>query len=181
MEEPEITKQPQEGETEPQTGEVFDADYVRRLRAEAADYRRKLRDLEAKVKAEQEAKMTEQEGLRQRLAELEQREAEYQRLLRTRTLEYEVKIQAVQMGVVDPEIVYRLIEPGEIEYDDDGRPKNLEKVLKSLVSARPYLLSTSAASPTNPSRGGLTLDDVRRMSPAEINRRWDEVKRVLGG
>lgn len=36
-------------------------------------------------------------------------------------------------------------------------------------------------SPANPGGGvALTLEDIKRMSPEEINRRWDEVKRVMG-
>lgn len=183
MEEPENTptNQPQAGETEPQAGEVFDADYVRKLRAEAAEYRRKLRELEAKVKADEEAKMSEQERLQKRLAELEQQASQYQRAVQARTLEYEVKLQAARLGIVDPEAAYRLIDLAAIEYDEDGRPKNAEKALKALISARPWLVASGTSSPTNPPRGGLTLDDVRRMSPAEINQRWEEVKRVLGG
>lgn len=87
-------------EPEPQAGEgqQFDAEYVRKLRAEAADYRKRLRELESKVKAEEEAKMTEQERLQKRLAELERQTTEYQNTMQARTLEYEVKLHAARLG-----------------------------------------------------------------------------------
>lgn len=141
--------------------ERFDADYVRKLRAEAADYRKRLRELEGKVKAEEEAKLTEQEKLQKRLAELERKEAEYQQILQARTLEYEVKLQASRLGVVDPEAAYRLLDVKQIEFDDDGKPTNLEKVLKELVAQKPYLVvSGGTPSPTNPAQGRVSGQQV---------------------
>ena len=48
--------------------ERFDSEYVRKLRAEAADYRKRLRELEGKVRAEEEAKMTEQVAFNKNVA-----------------------------------------------------------------------------------------------------------------
>jgi len=139
----------------------FDADYVRKLRAEAAEYRKRLRELEGKVKADEEAKMTEQEKLQKRLAELERKEAEYQQVLQARTLEYEVKLQASELGVVDPEAAYRLLDVKQIEFDDDGKPVNLERVLKELVAQKPYLVASGGMpSPTNPAQGRISGQQV---------------------
>jgi hypothetical protein len=150
--------QPDVQETE---GERFDAEYVRKLRAEAAEYRRRLRELESKVKSEEEAKMTEQERLQKRLAELERKEAEYQRVIQSRTLEYEVKLLAVRLGIVDPDAAYRLLDLKQIEFDDDGRPVNLEKVIRDLIATKPYLVSQQApVSPTNPAQGRISGQQV---------------------
>jgi len=162
--------------------ERFDAEYVRKLRAEAAEYRKRLRELEGKVKADEEAKMTEQERLQKRLAELERKEIEYQQSLQARTLEYEVKLQAAQLGIVDAEAAYKLIDLSEIEFDENGKPVNVDKVLRNLISNRSWLVAGArASSPTNPARTKLTIDDIKRMSEAEINKRWDEVRQVLSG
>jgi len=141
--------------------ERFDAEYVRKLRAEAAEYRKRLRELESKVKADEEAKLTEQEKLQKRLAELERKEAEYKQILQARTLEYEVKLQASKLGVVDPDAAYRLLDLKQIEFDDDGRPVNLERVLKELVAQKPYLVvSGGMPSPTNPAQGRISGQQV---------------------
>jgi small-conductance mechanosensitive channel len=141
--------------------ERFDTEYVRKLRAEAADYRKRLRELESKVKAEEEAKMTEQERLQKRLAELERKETEYQMTLQARTLEYEVKMHATRLGVVDPDAAYRLLDLKQIEFDDDGKPLNIEKVLKELVAKKSYLVSSnSSPSPTNPAQGRVSGQQV---------------------
>lgn len=148
---PEVAQEP-----EPQTGEgqQFDAEYVRKLRAEAADYRKRLRELESKVKADEEAKMTEQERLQKRLAELERQNTEYQQSIQARTLEYEVKLHAARLGVVDPEAAYRLLDLKEVEFDEDGKPTNVERTLKALIAAKPYLTGGGGqVSPTNPAQG----------------------------
>ncbi|MGB9591316.1 MAG: phage scaffolding protein [Candidatus Kryptoniota bacterium] len=138
--------------------ERFDTEYVRKLRAEAAEYRKRLRELESKVKAEEEAKMTEQERLQKRLAELERKETEYQQSLQARTLEYEVKLHAARLGVVDPEAAYRLLDLKQVEFDEDGKPTNLEKVMKDMVTKKPYLLGGSpSVSPTNPAQGRVSV------------------------
>lgn len=161
--------------------ERFDADYVRKLRAEAAEYRKRLRELEGKVKADEEAKMTEQEKLQKRLAELERKETEYQQTLQARTLEYEVKLHAAQLGIVDAEAAYKLVDLAEIEFDENGKPINIDNVLRDLISKKSWLVAGARSSPTNPARSRLTIDDIKRMSEAEINKRWDEVKQVLSG
>lgn len=144
----------QQTEAQAAEEERFDTEYVRKLRAEAADYRKRLRELEGKVKAEEEAKMTEQEKLQKRLAELERKETEYQQSLQARTLEYEVKLHAARLGVVDPEVAYRLLDLKLIEFDEDGKPVNLEKVLKELITKKPYLAGGGGSvSPTNPAQG----------------------------
>ncbi|MEZ0396827.1 MAG: phage scaffolding protein [Anaerolineales bacterium] len=141
--------------------ERFDTEYVRKLRAEAADYRKRLRELESKVRADEEAKLTEQERLQKRLVELERKETEYQMALQARTLEYEVKLHAARLGVVDPEAAYRLLDLKQIEFDEDGKPMNLEKVLKELVTKKPYLVgATNAASPMNPAQGRVSGQQV---------------------
>lgn len=147
-------------EPEPQGGEEKNP-VIARLKAEAAEYRKRLRELESKVKADEDAKMTEQERLQKRLAELERKETEYQMALQARTLEYEVKLHAARLGVVDPEAAYRLLDLKQIEFDEDGKPVNLEKVMKDLIAKKTYLVGQqSAVSPTNPAQGRVSGQQV---------------------
>jgi len=161
--------------------ERFDAEYVRGLRREAAEYRKRLRELEAKVKADEDAKLTEAERLQNRLAELERQQAEYERERQERTLKYEIMLAANKLGIVDADAAYKLLDLAQVEYADDGTPKNLDRVLASLVKARPYLVGGgSGTSTTNPARQAtLTMDTIRRMTPDEINKNWDAVQAAL--
>ncbi len=163
--------------------ERFDAEYVRKLRAEAAEYRRRLRELEQKAQEQENAKLSEAERLQKRLAELEREQATYQRERQERTLRYEVMLAANRLGIVDPDAAYRLLDVSRIEFAEDGTPANIEVALRELLKARPYLSAGQAVvAATNPARGQasvLTREDIRKMSPEEINRRWEEVSRGL--
>jgi len=146
-----------------QEPERFDAEYVKQLRREAAEYRKKLRDLEQTVKQHEEAKLPESERLQKRLAELEREQANYQRERQERTLKYETMLAASKLGIVDPEAAYKLLDLTRIEFDEDGTPRNIEAALKELLKAKPYLAAQPAASsgsPTNPARTGAGASDA---------------------
>lgn len=132
---------PQDGNTEPQGGEEkFDAEYVRALRKEAAQYRTRLKELETRQQADDNAKLTEQEKLQKRLKELEQQTESQTKALRSRTTEYEVKLAAAQMGIVDPEAAWKLLDTSSLEFDADGKPKDVEKALRELLKTKTYLV-----------------------------------------
>ena len=139
-----------------QEPERFDAEYVRKLRSEAAEYRKRLRELEQVVKQQEEAKLSEQERLQKRLAELEREQATWQRERQDLSLKYETMLMASRLGIVDPEAAYRLLDLADIEFGEDGAPRNLEQSLKDLIKRRPYLVQHAApasVSPTNPATG----------------------------
>ncbi len=156
---------PQPGQTQPAgagaqgAGQVpepekFDAEYVKKLRAEAAGYRTRLSELETKVKASEDAKLSETERTAKRLAELEREQATYQRERQERTLKYETMLAANKLGIVDPDAAYRLLDLSQVEFDGDGQPKDVEKHLQRLLKDRPYLAGQggSTSSPTNAAR-----------------------------
>ena len=170
-----VGQAPNESGQEPQTDqqgaagaqgqepERFDAEYVKQSRREAAEYRKKLRDLEQTVKQHEEAKLSESERLQKRLAELEREQANYQRERQERTLKYETMLAASKLGIVDPEAAYKLLDLTRIEFDEDGTPRNIEAALKELLKAKPYLAAQPAASsgsPTNPARTGAGASDA---------------------
>jgi hypothetical protein len=172
--------------------ERFDAEYVKRLRAEAAEYRKRLRELEQTVKQHEEAKLSETERLQKRLAELEREQAAWQRERQERTLKYETMLAASRLGIVDPEAAYRLLDLSKVEFDDDGNPTNLDKALQELLKAKPYLAghaTAGAGSPTNPAtgqqRGVFTADQLNdyrfwRQHRDEIMRAMAEGRVVRG-
>ena len=99
--------------------------------------------------------------------------------MRTRTLEFEVNVQSRDLGIVDPEVAFKLLDLSEVEFDEDGKPQGIKPLLKDLVAKKPYLVGAgNGSSPGNPAtdrrKGTLTLDDFKNMSSAEINANWDE-------
>lgn len=141
--------------------ETISLEEARKLRSEAANLRKRLKELEDQKRQIDEAKLSETERLQKRLAELERKEIEYQQSLQARTLEYEVKLHAARLGVVDPEAAYRLLDVKQIEFDEDGKPVNVEKVMRELIAKKPYLAGGNGAmSATNPAQGRISGQQV---------------------
>jgi hypothetical protein len=158
--------------------ERFDAAYVRKLRAEAAEYRRKLRELERELRKRDEEKLSEAERMRMRLSELEKELSQRELLLREHTLRYETMLRARELGIIDPDAAYRLLDLSEVEYDESGRPTNIEKLLRELVRRRPYLAG-QGASATNPSRTTISLEDALKSGDIQaINRAFEAALRA---
>ncbi len=54
----------------------------------------------------------------------------------------EIERQARRLSIVDEDAAYRLLDAAKLEYDDDGKPANVEALLKDLARAKPYLWPT---------------------------------------
>ena len=175
---------------------------LKKANAEAKTHRLEADELK-KFKAEtQAAKLSadekrdaEQEQLKKSLTELQVQYDNSLRQAQERIVGYEVRLQAAQMGIIDPDAAARLLDWSEIEYDDDGTPTNVESLLKALLKAKPYLVASkptpTSGGATNPSRSQtsgnqqITQEYVSRVmqSPAEYNalslERQQEVKQWI--
>lgn len=156
-------------------------------RREAASYRTKLTAFERAQQEAETAKLSDLDKATKRAAQLEA-ELEAERQDRRAAINrYEVQLAASKLGIIDPEAAVKLLDWDSLDYADDGSPKNLEAALKALLKARPWLAGATpgaTGNPTNPARNGgagapLTKDDIARMSPEEINRRWPEIQASL--
>lgn len=164
-----------------QEPKTFDEAYVRKLRAESARYRTQMSKLEEQLKGLNDAQLSEKERLQKRVAELERQHVDEERERQERTLRYEAMLMAGKLGLVDPDAAYRLLDLTAIEYDDNGKPSNLEQAMNDLVKQRPYLKAAGATSATNPPRDRqtLTLEAIQKMTPDQINANWEAVQAVL--
>lgn len=128
---------------------------LKEARAEAAKYRKRLRDLEAQQQAAADAELSEQERNAKRLSEMEQQLAEQQTRTRSLALESAVAMRANALGIVDAEVAVALLDRDALDFDEFGRPdpEGLDLALKRLIKAKPYLRQPVApASPANPAR-----------------------------
>jgi len=98
----------------------------------------KLRELEDSQKSEADKQ-------RDKIAELERANIEHLQQRQEYVTEYEIRLAASRLGIIDPEAAYKLVDLARIEYDD-GKPKNIDKVLAELVKTRPYLLGAHKSS-----------------------------------
>lgn len=165
-------QEPQPGGQEPQAEgqepEAVDMSMVRKLRAEAAEYRRKLRELEETERKRKEAEMSELEKVRAHLADYERREADWQRTLQDMRVRHEVQAHAAKLGIVDPEAAYRLLDLATLEFDDDGAPKGVDKVLQALLRDKPYLHGQVPVGPTNPANPARTAQTFTRSQLRDV-------------
>lgn len=137
---------------------------VKSLRKEAATWRTKLRAAEEAEEQRKRSEMTELEKLKADLeAERQARAAaetqRQQQLLRTQVIS-----AAAKAGFNDPEDAVRLLDQTALEIDDKGQIGGLERELKALLAAKPYLATkTGTISPTNPAGGAQGPSDADRL------------------
>lgn len=171
------------GGTAPGPDEHDDVDpRVAKANREAANYRTKLRELEAARKAElaeleklraatqteEERKAAAVEAATKRASDLETQATEAAR--RAATAENELAVfraaDALRSGDKPLQFhnlstVLRLIDPADMEPDDSGKRPNVETVLRRIAKEHPYLVAQAttpagAGSPANPARSSQT-------------------------
>lgn len=126
---------------EPDKDQKFDAEYVRKLRAEAADYRKKAKDNEARLKALEDEKLSDSEKREKALKEATERAEAAEK----RAHQAEVRASAAAAGAVNPLAVARLIDP-DVE--------DVEKAVSALKKSDPYLFSRPGAGSADGGAGG---------------------------
>jgi hypothetical protein len=138
------------------------------LRQEAARYRRSYRE-------ERQAR----EELARRIAELEAQLLALQEERQQVLVRASVDRAAARLGIVDPDAAYKLLDLAAVEYDEQGRPTNVEQLLERLVQERPYLRA-QVVSPANPEqpRGSREIRREDLLDPRQpID--WAEVMRAV--
>lgn len=144
---------PESGKTD---GKTFDASYVKSLRDEAAKARREKKDLETRLKALEDEKLTDSEKRERDLKEAQARaEAAEQRAHQA-----EVRAVAAEAGAVNPNQVARLIDPDVTD---------VSKAVAALKRSDPYLFTRPGAGSADGGaggapRGGNVNDAIRRMA-----------------
>lgn len=155
------TEQPGAGETVETRQPELSVDELRELlererkqrqeaNREAQNIRKRLRELEAAEEERRKAELTELERLKAERDKLAEEHARLTAQLRDTIARNEVFAAATRLGAVDPEAVYALL--GPIEFDDDGRPRDVEDRVRELLRQKPYLVGERTAV-TNAARG----------------------------
>lgn len=124
-----------------------------------------------------QAKMSESERLTAQIEQTRKEAETAQSLLRQARAEVEIAKHAVQHNV-DVSLLTKLV---DIQFDDNDMPTGVGDAVTKVLADYPQLKPQPASgNPANPGRKtGLTLDEVKKMSPDEINRRWDEIKPLM--
>ena len=157
---------------------------------EKKKYKDMLKSLEndkAQLESEKLAKMSEAEKtayqiseLNKKLEDLQKQSSEKEKAFEFERLTNQTKDLLVEKGL--PGALANMVMAGA-----DGEAEAIQKNIATLqeyvnqaidagVEAR---IKASSGTPkaVNSSKGGFTLDDIRKMSPAEINAHWDEISK----
>ena len=146
-----------------------------------------LKNDKAQLESEKLAKMSEAEKtaykideLNKKLEELRKQSSEKEKAFEFERLTNQTKDLLVEKGL--PGALANMVMAGA-----DGEAEAIQKNITTLqeyvnqaidagVEAR---IKASAATPraVNHSKGGFTLDDIKKMSPAEINAHWEEISK----
>ncbi|MGH2479264.1 MAG: hypothetical protein ACRDHW_06385, partial [Ktedonobacteraceae bacterium] len=79
-----------------------------------------------------------------------------------------VERHAHELHFIHPEIASRLLDRSELEFEDNGAPKNAKQLLEKLAKAMPELVSApaSAPEPATPGANGTPTANARPATPA---------------
>lgn len=113
---------------------------------------KELEELRAKVKAADDAKLSETERLANEAQEAKIKAERLEADLREERTLGAVEREATKLQFSNPAVAYRLLDRSKIEYGDDGKPKNVATLLEALAKEEPYLIksSTNGTTPGNP-------------------------------
>jgi len=110
----------------------------RETRQQFADYSQ-LKERAAKADELEQAQLTEVERVQQRAADAEKAATDANSKLADALIASEVKVKAVQLGVIDPDAAYLLMDKTGIQYDADQGVAGVDEALTQLLESKPYL------------------------------------------
>lgn len=176
MEGQEPTTEPEgqepEGGQEPTApeGKTFDESYVKSLRAENAKYRKEAQATAKALKDREDADKSELEKAQARVSELEQQSSTTSTTVQELRVENAVLREAANAGITDVRAAVKLLDWQQIDYDDDGMPKNVEPLLKELTKEYPGIVGKAPAPPAD-FDGGAREPAPANLSPGEAHNR----------
>ena len=133
------------------------------LKAEITNRDEQIAKLQDSVKDDSE--------LQKELDELKDKNAEWQTKYQESQLNNAVKLE-VAKDANDADDILAFINKDELELQDDGNVKGLDKAIESLKESKPYLFAESKPSGRTPDdgknvNGGITQEEFNNMSVAE--------------
>ena len=119
-------------------------------------------EMKAAAKAQRDAQEKAKSELEREREARQRAEAERQAAINRaneRLFRAEVKATAVELGIIDPDAAFALMDREGVEVKDDGTVIGVKKALEALLKAKPYLAGKAQpgnriGGPSNPAGGG---------------------------
>jgi len=149
-EEPELEEKPEEPEEKQEPAKTFSQQEIdkiieKRLSRERKAWKKQVDDEKLK------AQMTNEEKLKAEKVEAENKASEAIVKANQRLVKSEILNKAANLGVIDTDAAYKLLDKDDIEIDDDGNITGVEEAIKTLITAKPYLIKKTSSEDTNKS------------------------------
>ena len=130
------------------------------VRGQFSDYS-DLKTRAARADELEQAQLTEAERLTQRATDAEKQTAEANTQLTNALISSEVKVKAVQLGIVDPDAAYLLLDKSSVKYDAKDGVTGVEDALTQLLEDKPYLKGAAGRIPNINPEGGQAAPALR--------------------
>lgn len=140
---------------------------IAELRKENAQHRTKLKAFEEAQAAADLAKLGDLEKAQKQHADLQAKHAELEQRYKETLINSAVQRSALELGIVHPEKIGRLIDTSQLEFDDDGTPKNAKALVEALLKDMPELAGDKQQTPAQAAQTG--APNVPAMNPGRSN------------
>ena len=146
--------------TESPADKTFTQDEVNRMmgqarrdaRSQFSDYS-ELKSRAAKADELEQANLTEAERLEARVSDAEKRATDAQGQVSNAMIASEVKVRATQMGIVDPDAAFLLLDKKNVAYNVTDGVSGVDDALAQLLEDKPYLRAGNRTPNINPETG----------------------------
>ena len=102
----------------------------------------------------EKSNLTEKEKSDRAAAEWQRKAVDAEARVADTAIRADIRVQAVQLGIVDPDAAVALIDRSGIGYSDEEGVRGVADALTALVAAKPYLKGAAPAKPVAPNLNG---------------------------
>lgn len=157
---PEPQPEPQDPQPQDPQPKVFDEEYVEKLRKENAKYRTKAKTLEEQTQTQQQELLKQVLGVlgidpdpnqefEKQLSAAQSAAQEAQRKANDKLIRAELKYVGSELGLVDVDVAYLLLDKEGISVGDDGSVEGVKEALEKVIADKPYLAKGADPQPNN--------------------------------
>lgn len=132
----------QQAESQADEVQTVSLDELKKVRSEAANLRKRLKEAEAKVSEFETATQSDEERRSAELTSLQERAAKAEERLRIANGLNQTLSKAG--NAIDGEVLYRYIRD-DITFDDDGSPENIDDLIAQARESKPTLFQRGSA------------------------------------
>ena len=130
-----------DGAAPSETASAISLDEAKKLRTEAKSLRTRLKAYEEAEAARADADKSAEQRAADRIAALETELATERSTRQAMALQVATIGVARKLGFRDPDLAHQLLNAAEVEYDESGTPRNVERLLADRAKQYPYLIN----------------------------------------